>query len=73
MISANQLAKAMATASSVKEQNQAMEQINADFADILGLLVGQNVPMKTVEDVRYYTAFASAKLRRMIAIERSQK
>lgn len=73
MISANQLAKAMASAPSIKEQNQAMEQINADFADILGLLVGENVPMKTVEDVRYYTSLASAKLRHMIAIERSRK
>lgn len=72
MISANQLAKAMANAPSLKEQNQAMEQVNADFADILGLLVGDMPGVKTVDDVRYYTSKAVAELRLMIALEKSR-
>jgi len=72
VISANQLAKAMANAPSLKEQNQAMEQVNADFADILGLLVGDMPGVKTVDDVRYYTSKAVAELRLMIALEKSR-
>lgn len=70
MISANQFSKAMANADSVTQQNQAMEQVTADFADMLNLLLGVVPPPKTVEDVRYLTSKANAQLRHMIAVNR---
>ena len=67
MISANQFAKAMANAPSLTVQNQAMEQVSADFADILNQLIGIVPTPKDVEDVRYLTSLANAKLRVLLA------
>ncbi len=67
MISANQFAKAMASAPSLTVQNQAMEQVSADFADMLNQLIGAVPPPKDVEDVRYLTSLANAKLRVLLA------
>lgn len=71
MISANQFSKAMANADSVTQQNQAMEQVTADFADIVNQILGEVPPPKTVEDVRYLTSKANAKLRLILAVNRS--
>jgi hypothetical protein len=63
VISANQFVKAVSTAPSLTAQNQAMEQVSADFADIINQLVGTVPTPKDVEDVRYLTSLANAKLR----------
>jgi hypothetical protein len=73
MISANQFAKAMANARSLTEQNQAMEQVSADFADIINQLVGPTVTPKDVEDVRYLASLANAKLRVLLEEIRTQE
>lgn len=70
MISANQFSKAMAKADSVTQQNQAMEQVTADFADIINQILGEVPPPKNVEDVRYLTSKANAKLRLILAVNR---
>lgn len=69
--SANDFAKATAVAGSFQAQAQAMEQINADMADIINQvreLVDEDfapaqVPLRTIDDVKFVVATTASALR----------
>jgi hypothetical protein len=70
VISANQFAKAIANAESTQQQNQIMETINADVADMVNLLLGETPPPKTASDVQFLVTRAAGRLREVLASSR---